>query len=633
MNLRATIPLLAGLLMLEGGALAQAPALDEPNAAQAAHEAHVETNVSVVATRLDQPETGATVRVLTREDIAQLPARSLPELLSELPGIDVRRRGAEGVQADIGIRGSDFNGTLILVDGEPMNDPQTNHLSADIDVPIDSIERIEVLYGAGSALYGSDAVGGVINIVTRGANLGRAQASCETRYAHGSNSLDAGGYRGAFKTSETLAFAVDSSRAESRGFRDDTEFSTKTLRLSSRLETKYGPVSASVGYAGREYGAFAFYGTAFPNQQETTRTRTARLGAELQLGGWTVTPSFSFRAHHDDYVLVRSNPAFYENRHDADRSTLRLFARHALLGGSLAFGAEGGRETIASTNLGAHGRNRGALFLEYGRSLLATRPGALNLDVGLRADSYEGFGTRLSPHAALSYSPSGRLRLRASAGTAFRIPTFLDLYYNDPQNKGNPDLRPERATNVEVGATYDTGVLRADAAFFNRHAVDLVDYVRFAPTDRYEARNVREADISGIEATLELKKPRVLAPVTRLALQATYVFTDLARLSAAADGATEGKYVLDPLHVKWDFIVGLRLPARTRLHSRLSYLSRPSFADGVWLLEARAGWQTLEGDILEVYLEGQNLGDVTYQERPGVPLPGRTIVAGLNLTW
>lgn len=594
----------------------------------------VDASVNVVASRLDDGSpSGSTVRVISREEIALIPARSLPELLRALPGVDVRRRGVEGVQADIGIRGSDFNGTLILVDGEPVNDPQTNHLSADIDVPLDAIERVEVLYGAGAALYGSDAIGGVINIVTRGANLGRAQANCETRYAHGSNGLDTGSYRGAMK-GDTISAGVDLGRSESSGFRDDTDLSTKTLRISSRLETNRGPIDASIGYAGRSYGAYGFYGTRFPNQQETTRTRTARVSAHLKVGGWTLSPSASFRAHHDDFVLERTNPAFYENLHDADRSAVRLFGRHSLAGGGIVLGIEAGRETISSTNLGSHGRNRGALFAEFGRTLETGRSSRLAFNAGLRADSFEGFGSRLSPHLAFSYSASDTLRFRASFGTAFRVPTFLDLYYNDPQNRGNPDLRPERATNLEAGGSLEAGPLSFDAVFFFRHATDLIDYVRFSPTAVFEARNVRSADISGIEATLEVKRGHLKRGLlTRLALQATYVFTDLAALTEASGGATEGKYVLDPLHVKWDLIAGFRLPFRTNLHSRLSYLSRPSFADGVWLWEARAGWQVLEGDILELYAEGENLGDVRYQDRPGVPLPGRTLLAGFHLTW
>ena len=116
------------------------------------------------------------------------------------------------------------------------------------------------------------------------------------RTVSGTHSLDAGTIRIAANGSETLSFAVDAGRVESTGFREDTELAAGTLRLSARLQTARGPVSFSLGYAGRRYGAYGFYGTRFPDQQETTRTRTAQASAELAFGEWTLVPSFALRA-------------------------------------------------------------------------------------------------------------------------------------------------------------------------------------------------------------------------------------------------------------------------------------------------------------------------------------------------
>lgn len=587
-----------------------------------------------VSSRLQDSDPTATVRVVTREEIESLPVRSVPELLRALPGLDVRRRGVEGMQADVGIRGSDFNGTLILVDGLAVNDPQSNHLSMDLDVPLDGVERVEILYGGASALYGSEAVGGVVNIVTRGADLGRSTMQCETRYAHGSGSLDAGGYRAAMKMGDMMSFALDYFRSESSGFRDDTEFQQDVVRLSGRWDTRKGPVDASFGFADRHYGAYAFYGTTYPNQKESTITRSGNLRASLDAGGgWTVAPAFTVRTHHDDYTLDRDDPAFYENLQDTTRITGALAARHALWGGDLAVGGEGGRDAITSTNLGNHSRNHGALFLEYGRPFDTRTPALGAFRIGLRGDSFEGFGGRLSPRAGVSFSPLSGLVLRASAGTSFRVPTFTELYYSDPQNVGNPNLAPEKAVNVEVGTSIEAGAFTLGGAFFWRHGTDLIDYVRSAPPERYQARNIRTAETKGLEATLDLRRPKN-AILTRLGLQAAYIFANLADLSAAAGGATQGKYVLDPLHVKWDFIASAALPSlNVSGNTRLSYFARPSFAEGVWLWEAHAGYHVFQGEILEFYAEGQNLGNVQYQEVPGVPLPGRTWVAGFHLTW
>jgi vitamin B12 transporter len=600
---------------------------------------HVRTDVAVVASRLQDPDPSTTVRVLTREDIDAIPGRSLPELLQSLPGVDVRRRGVNGIQADVSLRGSDHNGTLILVDGEPVNDPQTNHLSLDLDVPVDGIERIEVLYGAASALYGSSAVGGVINIVTRGARLGRAQAQCETRVEHGSDSLDGGGFRGAMKITERLTATAEWARTEWSGFRPDTESGTTTVRVSGRWDSTLGSVDLSGGYASRRYGAYAFYGTQYPNQFEATRTRTVRAMATLSIGAWTVVPSFGIRAHHDDFILERDDPAFYENVHDTTRTRGSVFARRALFGGSFAAGAEAGADSIRSTNLGDHTRETQALFLEWGRDL-GGREGANGLRLGLRADHFAGFGWHASPRAGVFVTAAPGLHLRANVGTAFRVPTFTELYYSDPQNRGNANLEPETSLSVEAGAALDVGAFRLDGAFFHRHGKNLIDYVRSSPAEPYQARNIRAADVNGVEISAGWRHGHRRdaaatvwsAALTRLAVQATYDFVDLAALTAAA-GATDGKYVLDPLHVKWDFIAEGRLPAEINASTRLSYLSRPSNANGVWLWNARLGRDLLQGSILEVYVEGENLAGASYEELPGVPLPGRLLRAGFHLTW
>lgn len=620
-------PLALAVLLATTNAAGQAPpGADAPKP--------VSASVAVVASHAGAETEASTVAVLTRAQIEKLPARSLSELLRWLPSVDVRRRGPDGEQADVGLRGADYNGTLVLVDGEPVNDPQTNHHSLDLDVPADAIERIEVLYGAASALWGSEAVGGVINVVTRSGGLGKARAQLEGRWVRGSSSLDAGSLRLAGKVTDAVTLTADGSRSESSGFRDDREHSTKALRASVRVDTALGPVTLTGGGASRDFGAYGFYGTRFPNQREATRTRSLRLSAELALGGgWSLAPSAAVRNHRDDFVLERTNPSFYRNLHETDRTTFRLVARRALLGGTLAVGVEAGRDTIDSTNLGVDGRSRRAAFAELARAFSTASPASGGFRAGLRADGTEGFDTRVSPQVAAWAALGAGLRARASFGTAFRVPTFTELRYVDPQTLGNPDLRPEKATSVEAGLTWDDGPVSIDAVGFFRHGTDLIDFVRSSSLEPFRATNLRTVDTRGVEGTVSLDASRVGgAPFTRLALRAAVYSADLEKLRAEA-GATEGRYVLDPLRYRWDLIAEMAFPGRVGALARLSYTDRPSFEDSVLLLDARLGWDLLEGRILQLYVEGENLGAVRYEEVQGAPLPGRTLAAGLRLTW
>jgi vitamin B12 transporter len=571
------------------------------------------------------------VRVVTRSEIEDSPFRSLPEILQWVVGLDVRRRGVDGVQADVGIRGADHNSTLLLVDGEPMTDPQSNHHGASLDVPKDAIERIEILAGPAAAAFGAGAVGGVVNVVTRGANLRRARFQLEGRFDVGSDSLAAGGLRAAAKIVESVAVAADWARLESSGFRDDTEFAQDFARGSARWETGAGPVSASFGYGNRRFGAWDFYGTTYPDQQETTRIRTAAASAALAAGAWTVTPSFGWRSFSDDYVLDRTSPSVYENVTETTALGGGLAASRGLFGGTVRLAAEFGSQSISSAVLGSHSRNLGALLVEYGRPFDAAAPGRAGFTAGLRADGYSDFGWHASPWGGLWWAPSTAVRLRASAGTAFRIPTYTELYYRDPQNLGNPALAPEKAVSVEAGVTATREALTFDAAGFWRHGTGLIDFVRSSSLEPWTARNIRTADTWGFEAVLSWQKAGN-ALLSRVALQAAYLFVDLAALSAEA-GATEGKYVLDPLHVKWDLIAGGMLPLGIAALTRVSYFARPSYANGVWLWDLRLGRDLFQGEILEVYVEGWNLGDAHYEEATGVALPGRTLALGVRLTW
>ena len=587
--------------------------------------------VPAVASRLEDAPGTAVVRVVTRAEIDALPgAHTLPDVLRSVLGADVRARGPVSAQADVSIRGAGFNGTLVLVDGQSVNDPESNHFSLDVDVPVAAIERIEILAGPLSAVWGPGPIGGAVNVVTRGGVLGRATVQLEGRYAHGTQSLDQGGARLAVRVAEPVTVGVDWWRAETSGFTDGTDSATDALRVSGRWDTGRGPVTLGLGIAESAFGAS--WKTAVPNGQETTRTRTAALAGSLAFGDVTLTPSVSLRAHHGDDVLDWTDPAFSGGASDTVTGTARIAATHPALGGSVAFGAEGGRDTISSASLGDHARGRGAVFAEFARPWDAAAPGAGGFRLGLRLDAIEGYGSRVSPYAGVTWRIAPTLGLRASFGTSFRAPTFSELYASGPEVAGNPGLEPESAWTVDAGATWAAGPVDLDAGYFHRNATSAIDFVASASDPVFRARNVGEAVTDGIEASASWGRGRP-AFLSALSIQGAWNFTDLAALSAAAGGATRSTFLLDPLHVKIDLAAGVALPLSLSLTARLSYLSRPSFADGVWLLSSRLSWQAFEGRVLEFFAEAQNLGDVRYEDVPGVPLPGRTALVGLNLTW
>jgi len=227
--------------------------------------------VTAAASPVELGSVTRTVTVITREQIEALPAASVADVLRLASSVDVRARGIMGVQSDFAVRGANFGQMLVLVDGVRLNDAQSGHHNGDIPVPLDAVERIEILQGPGSAIFGADAFGGTVNVITRRTS----SSSFEVRggaddYAGGSGQwgIAHGG------TSELLTASAD----RSSGFMYDRDFRTTVLRS----RTAFGRSNVSVSYLWKEFGANNFYGGNAPSRDrqgsstESSRRRPRR---------------------------------------------------------------------------------------------------------------------------------------------------------------------------------------------------------------------------------------------------------------------------------------------------------------------------------------------------------------------
>lgn len=378
------------------------------------------------------------VDVFDRAAMDALPARSIRDVIARALGSDLLARSP--AQADLSLRGASFEQVLVLVDGVPVNDRQTGHFHLDLAVPLDAVERIEVLRGPASAVYGSSAVGGVVNIVTR-----RGTTELGARMQSGSFATlvlagDAAVARDGFST------RIDADADRSDGHRDGTDYRATQARLALGAPLGPGSVHAAVAYAGRDFGASEFY-APFDSYEET-RTTTASLTWRGQPAAIVVEPRLSFRRHEDDFILQREDPAFYRNVHTTNELGGELVARwQAASALALAAGGEANHATIESNSLGDRYEDQIAGFAEAALGSVETRL----LTVGLRLDHHSAFGGFLSSSLAAGLRATPALQLRASAATGFRAPSWTDRYYEDPANIGNPDLEPERFRTAEFG--------------------------------------------------------------------------------------------------------------------------------------------------------------------------------------
>ncbi|MDR1727669.1 MAG: TonB-dependent receptor [Acidobacteriota bacterium] len=587
---RAALPLLA--LLTSAAAVAQ-------------HRLPAE---SVVVTANASPvpfeNLAKTVTVLDGEDIAALPAHSITDVLAQAASVDLESRGPFGAQADIKLRGSAYSQTLVLIDGVRMNDSQTGHHNADFPVPLQAIERIEVLLGPGSSIYGADAFGGIINIITK-----RETAATQASVSGGMHGYVAGSFSAGFGNGR-IGQSVSVAGERSGGFMEDRDF--RNVTVSSR--TNIGEdTSLFVSHGNKEFGAYGFYGPS-PSREWTNQTMLSferkhrtKGGAELFLQGF-------YRTHGDHFLYNQDTPGVSENRHRTHATGVLAKARLALgEAAALTFGADFGGDWIFSNNLGDHAFARQSGFGELQWNL----GGKAAVYPGVRIDRYSNFGTAVSPSLSGSWWASPRLRLRAAVGKAFRIPTFQERYYFDPNNVGNPDVKPEKAWSAEVGAD----VIPAEGwsggvTAFTRRERDVIDWIRVTDAEKWRTANIHRLRTDGVELSLE----RAFGDEAAVGARYSYISSDAGEVSYIS------KYVLD--YARHTVASTARLPLflKLRYSQTLSY-KRRSDGRSYWL------WDTsLERPFhkLVVGIDFANLLDSRYQEIQGVDMPGRWLAVRIG---
>ena len=506
---------------------------------------------SVVVTGTFEPlpleEADRAVRVFDVRGLYLL-ANSFTDLLQLDSSVDLRQRAPNGVQADLSIRGGTFGQTLVLLNGLRLNDAQSGHHNLDLPVPLDSVSRIEVLKGVGSTFYRSDAVGGVVNVITE------TPETSELRLRTAFGNWGVNQQRGSFTTvfpnvTQQLSF----SRDFSTGFQTNRDYRNLSLASATHALSRLGATDIVLAHNDRPFGADQFYG----NFNSWERTKSWFASAKQDLGAKTQV-AFAFRRHTDLFVLYRDRPQVFTNRH-AVESFEGAVRRHESLGVNtrLHYGVEGYRDSIISNNLGTASRARGAGYAAM--DVRALRRWSFSL--GAREEVFRNLKGEFNPSVSAGVWLAPALKFRMGVSRAFRLPTYTDLYYHDPANLGSPDLRPERAWNYEAGVDWNVGGrVRGDVTVFHRRERDGIDYVRRSPADIWRATNFQRLQFTGIEASV--------ATAFRNAQQVEFRYTGLHGGRDQFTG-TFSKYVFNyPVHsavASWQGLLPGGLAARTRV--------------------------------------------------------------------
>jgi iron complex outermembrane recepter protein len=546
--------------------------------------------------------------------------------LQSTPSLDLRQRAPNDVQGDLSIRGSSFGQTLVLLNGLRMDDVQSGHHDMDLPLPTQSVQRIEVLRGAGSTLYGSDAMAGSINLITAQPehsdfSFGAGVGNFGTNEQRGSASL----FWRKFDTQ------LEAERDFSSGFRRDRDFRSLTVFSETGVKTALGNSLVMLGYGDKPFGADQFYGPF--NSWERTKCWFAGLKQDL---GSKTQFDFGFRRHTDEFVLFRNQPLIFENDHIDESWQTDLRHRQPLTKNStLFFGAEGIHESITSNNLGDHDRSRGAAYLDYDVRALRR----FSFSAGLREEIFSASHGELNPTVAGGVWLKPGWKLRASASRAFRLPSYTDLDYHDPANFGNPLLGPESAWDYEGGLLWThSSAFKLDLTVFEGRDRNVIDYVlrecatisltelplaatcSSQITQIYHAENLQRLNFTGTEISGEIRLPRDgRLQIAYTALQGT----------REALGALQTRYAFNyPVNdglFAWTGKLPGNLLARTQVRVVDRYSSDPY---ALWDAAVARDFSHFTA-----HLALQNISNTQYAEIPGVVMPGRGVLVGLDYRW
>lgn len=552
----------------------------------------IETN------RLQLPlsEQSHNIQIVDSGSIRNMSVNTTDELLQNLSGIDVRRRGIEGMQSDIYIRGGNFNQVLILIDGIRLEDLQTGHHNMNAVMPLENIERIEIIKGSAARIYGQNAMNGVVNFVTK--RIVKSSLLAQVGMGGFNTNSKAVAYQNRW---HNKAIRVHIKHTQSDGYRYNTDFSNDNIFLKGQ----WADIQLLMQYAKRDFGANGFYASPdFTEQYEETQTIFGGLRGNFKVLDIPLSVHAFWRQNEDDYVFLRDNPDYYHNIHVNDRFGLAVNTTIENLG----LGIEAERGVLESNNLGDHQRNSLSFFSEYRIELLSHK---LDITPGFSVVHHSDIKTFFYPGIDIGYRISEPLKTYFNAGFTSRIPTYTNLYYVSPVEEGNEHLLPEKAFSTEWGLKYSKDQLHITSGIFYRDISNQIDWIKYNEEDKWMAQNIGRAETIGVELQTSYKF-KIANQIQTLKLSYTYLDEVLAQIPY------QSRYALNSF--KHQFTSGFTASLSQSLNCNLSYRYLDRIVDKPYHLLDASLHYNYNAFTFKVF--AQNLLNTQYFETNLVPMPG-----------
>ena len=484
---------------------------------------HLQNPVIVTATRTAQTLSTslAPATVITQEDIERLRPRDVIELLKYVPGVDTTQRGGAGADSSTFIRGTNSNHLLVLVDGQRVGSATSGGTSLQYVDP-SQIERIEIVRGPLSSLYGSDAIGGVIQIITKKGSkahpvtLHAAAGSNQTREAAINASADIAGWNSSVGVSHYNTEGYNRTFSETGGSEDDDAYRNSTVNVSSQRTLGAGAVNLQYlrNEAESEYDAISYCsnasGVCMPYSEIVNESGSVggsyafsdefKLSSSIGSAKDVTTAKDDANAAVNDSFTTWRNSFLLQGDWQLDQNAVFTagfdYTRDRVRGAIVGYDPVT-YEPLPATNYDKTTRGNRAWFAQ-----LQNRIGKADFLFGFRNDDNDAFGRETTGNFSLGINATQSTRVIWSSGSAFHAPTFNDLYWPDPSGPGNPDLLPEQSISHELRIEQRTQDAVYSASLYQTEITDLIQWQPTDPADDYSPWtpvNVADADIQGAE--------------------------------------------------------------------------------------------------------------------------------------
>lgn len=586
------------------------------------------------------------VTTLTKQEIAKIPAQSINDLLDYIPGIDVRSRGNNGVQADMIMRGGTFDQVIILLNGVNITDPQTGHQNLDIPIDLSIVDRIEILQGTSMNIFGLSSFSGAINIITGT----QKDTKVDVGLIGGSNGYVAP-HISATASKGKWDVSASASTNQSSGYIDNTDFKyTNAYLQTNYTDSTLGKFSFQLGGQLKEFGANSFYSLAYPNQFEKDKTLLTSLLWTKGFGRFDVTSSVFYRAHYDEFQLFRDDygltiPSWYTNHNyhisqvtggniktsaytKIGKSTLGIEIRNEhivsnVLGDSLSAPkevpfAKGEYFTVGKTRLN---------FNYFGEQTFIVKK--FTASVGFSGNYNSMFNSNFCAGGNLGYNFSSLCKIYANANSALRLPTFTDMYYKSATQLANPNLQPEKSITMELGAQGHSSAFSYRASAYYRIGKDIIDWAKAEGEEKWRSMNIDNVNALGAELSAQYKFKTFLKQIG-----ATFSYCKLNKES----GELISKYALDYLHTSFTLNIDHTIYKNWGANWQLSYQDREGNYIGtkgtaedyepIALLDVQTYWTN---NNTKLFIEATNLFGTKYFDYGGVEQPGLQARVGINV--